>query len=416
MIKAGITCFCDVGYFPSDIARLAVSQGLRVAIGLPVAEHPSPWAQNAGEYLSRALRLRDDYKGHPTISVSFAPLRPAEMADATFARLSVLVNELDAGVLLALHESQGDVDESVGRRGVRPIERLERLGLLTPALTAAHAQALDPRDLELAQRAGIGVALCLASGLLRCAGLPPISALAPLRLGLGSDGDTTGAGQDLWTEIKLFALHAPAAAPAGRTGSRHARRRRRPRSRGRDRHARGGQMGRPVLCRSRRPGDAAAPGSAAATGFLGRPRPGERCLGGGPSAPMRGSVHSPRLAGAGFALAGGRPPRDQWRLLVNTTNPSSANADPAELAKFAALAQRWWDPERAREAAARSESAAPAIRRARRAARGPRGARRRLRRRAFCPRRWRAAAPGCSASISRPRCSRSRSCMPRTPG
>jgi 5-methylthioadenosine/S-adenosylhomocysteine deaminase len=214
MIKAGITCFCDVGYFPGDIARLAVSQGLRAAIGLPVAEHPSHWAQNAGEYLSLALRLRDDYKGHPSISVSFAPLRPAEMADATFARLSVLVNELDAGVLLALHESQSDVDESVGRHGERPIERLERLGLLTPALTAAHAQALGPRDLDLAQRAGIGVVLCLASGLLRGAGLPPISALPPLRLGLGSDGDITGAGQDLWTEIKLFALHAPAAAPA----------------------------------------------------------------------------------------------------------------------------------------------------------------------------------------------------------
>ena len=215
MIKAGITCFCDIGYFPSETARLAVSQGLRAAIGLPVAEHPSPWAQNAGEYLSRALRLRDEYKGHPTISVSFAPLRPAEMADATFARLSVLVNELDAGVLLALHESQGEVDESLGRHGVRPIERLERLGLLTPALTAAHAQALGPRDLDLAQRAGIGVVLCLASGLLRGAGLPPISALPPLRFGLGSDGDTTGAGQDLWTEIKLFALHVPAAAPAG---------------------------------------------------------------------------------------------------------------------------------------------------------------------------------------------------------
>jgi 2-polyprenyl-6-hydroxyphenyl methylase / 3-demethylubiquinone-9 3-methyltransferase len=27
-----------------------------------------------------------------------------------------------------------------------------------------------------------------------------------------------------------------------------------------------------------------------------------------------------------------------------STNPLSANADPAELAKFAALAQRWWDP------------------------------------------------------------------------
>ena len=215
LIKAGITCFCDVGYFPNEVARLAVSQGLRAAIGLPVAEHPSPWAQNAADYLSRALRLRDEYKGHPSVSVSFAPVRPAEIGDATLARLSVLVNELDAGILLALHESQSDVDESLKRHGVRPMERLDRLGLLTPALTAAHALAFGAQDLDLARRAGIGITLCLASGLLRGAGLPPISALSPLRLGLGSDGGSAGAGQDLWTEIKLLALHAPAATPAG---------------------------------------------------------------------------------------------------------------------------------------------------------------------------------------------------------
>jgi 5-methylthioadenosine/S-adenosylhomocysteine deaminase len=182
LIKSGTTCFCDVGYFPNEVARLAVSQGLRAAIGLPVAEHPSPWAQNAAEYLSRALRLRDEYKGHPAVSVSFAPVRPAEISDATLARLSVLVNELDAGILLALHESQDDVDESLERHGLRPMERLDRLGLLTPALTAAHALALGAQDLDLARRSGIGITLCLASGLLRRAGLPatPATSSPPL--------------------------------------------------------------------------------------------------------------------------------------------------------------------------------------------------------------------------------------------
>jgi len=31
-------------------------------------------------------------------------------------------------------------------------------------------------------------------------------------------------------------------------------------------------------------------------------------------------------------------------MIPSTTNHASANADPAELAKFASLAQRWWDP------------------------------------------------------------------------
>ena len=52
-----------------------------------------------------------------------------------------------------------------------------------------------------------------------------------------------------------------------------------------------------------------------------------------------------------------------------SASESSANVDPAELAKFDAIAQRWWDPQRTLQAVARSESAAPAVHRARRAAR-----------------------------------------------
>ena len=36
-------------------AQLAAAQGLRAVIGLPVAQQRSPWAQNAAEYLTRAL-------------------------------------------------------------------------------------------------------------------------------------------------------------------------------------------------------------------------------------------------------------------------------------------------------------------------------------------------------------------------
>ena len=212
LVRSGTTCFCEVGCFPSEVARLAVGQGLRAAIGLPVARHPSPWAQDPGEYLSRGLRLRDEYKSHPSISTLFAPIRPAEIDDATFARLSTLVNELDAGIMVALHESEEEIGRSLSCHGVRQLERLERLGLLTPALTASHALALDARDLALAERAGIGLTLCLSAGLLRGMGLPAPAALAAKRLSLGTDGATFGAGQSLWTEIRLLALR-PAADP-----------------------------------------------------------------------------------------------------------------------------------------------------------------------------------------------------------
>lgn len=212
MLKAGVTAFCDVGYFPDEAARTALAQGLRAVIGLPVAEQPSAWARVPAEYLTRALKLRDEYRSHPSISTAFAPLRIHALEDATLARISTLAAELDAGVVVAVNRSRRDIDECVARHGMRPLARLESLGLVTPALLAVHGVTLSDAELELIRHAGAGIALCLAAGLARGDGLPPIEALAAaraagVRLCLGSDGESLGAAQDLWSEVKLLALH-----------------------------------------------------------------------------------------------------------------------------------------------------------------------------------------------------------------
>jgi 5-methylthioadenosine/S-adenosylhomocysteine deaminase len=209
MLKAGTTCFCDIGDFPRLAAEIAAAQGMRALIGLPIAEQPSSWAHSAGEYLTRALSLRDEYKGHPSVTTGFAP-RSALLSDATYARVHMLADELDASILMSLHESQRDIDDSLTRYGLRPLERLQSLGLVTPALAAAHMVHLSATDIDLARREGVGVTLCLASNLLRGTGLAPVAALksAGLRLSLGTDGAVCGNAQDMWTEIKLLALHS----------------------------------------------------------------------------------------------------------------------------------------------------------------------------------------------------------------
>jgi 5-methylthioadenosine/S-adenosylhomocysteine deaminase len=212
MLKAGVTAFCDVGDFPDEAARTAVVQGLRAVIGLPVAAHASAWARAPAEYLTRALKLRDEYKGHPAVSTAFAPLHVHTLEDATLARISTLAAELDAAIVIALNRSRRDIEECVARHGMRPLARLESLGLLTPALIAVHAVSLEEPELELIRRAGAGIALCLSADLARGEGLPPIEALAAaraagVRLCLGSGREPFSAAQDLWSDIKLLGLH-----------------------------------------------------------------------------------------------------------------------------------------------------------------------------------------------------------------
>lgn len=208
MLRAGITCFGDMYFFPNETAKAAVETGMRAVIGMPVADFHSPWAQSPNEYLSKALSVRDEYKGHPWITTAFAPHAPYTVGDETFVRIRTLADELDTAVMIHLHESEQEVTESMRLHGVRPIQRLERLGILTPALNAVHMVHMSAADIELAQRSGISVTLCPESNLKLGNGAPPVYQWRQSRvpMGLGTDGPASNNDQDLWPEIKLAAL------------------------------------------------------------------------------------------------------------------------------------------------------------------------------------------------------------------
>jgi 5-methylthioadenosine/S-adenosylhomocysteine deaminase len=221
MLKAGTTCFSDMGYFPEESARTAGAQGMRVLVGIPIAETPSAWAKTADEYLTRALALRDEYRGHPSIGTAFAPHAAAAISDATFGRIATLANELDAGIVMALHQSRAEIDESLARHGLRPLERMQALGLLTPALTAVHMAHVNAADIALAQRSGIAVTFCAGSNMRAGFGPPPVASWVGtgLRLGMGTGIEDWGASLDLWSELKLLAWLSRTADSNGMTVS-----------------------------------------------------------------------------------------------------------------------------------------------------------------------------------------------------
>jgi 5-methylthioadenosine/S-adenosylhomocysteine deaminase len=206
MLRSGITCFADRYYFPDATAQVAAAQGMRAVIGLPVSEAASPWANSAAEYLTQALQVRDEYQGHPLVSTAFAPLAPNSLSDATFARIATLADELDARILVDVHQSAAEIAECVARHGLRPMNRLWNLGLLTPALNAVHMTHATTEDLTLAERTGISLSLCPQSSLQNGSTLPPLAALTAmgLRFGLGSGAPCQN--QDIWGDMKLMAL------------------------------------------------------------------------------------------------------------------------------------------------------------------------------------------------------------------
>jgi 5-methylthioadenosine/S-adenosylhomocysteine deaminase len=151
--------------------------------------------------------LRDDYLGHPRVATAFAP-HSAALSDAALVRIATLADELDAGIVLPLHETADAIAASRERYGLSPLKRLETLGLLTPSLTALTMLHVDATDIDIARRSGIAVVLCPQANLRSGGGMPPAAAwrLSGLRLGLGSGADAPTASRDLWSELRLLAL------------------------------------------------------------------------------------------------------------------------------------------------------------------------------------------------------------------
>jgi 5-methylthioadenosine/S-adenosylhomocysteine deaminase len=218
MLRAGITCFSDQYFFPEIVAETAVDLHMRAVIGTPVVDFPTAWAEDVADYLGKGSELvHDRYADHPMISTCFAPHSTRALSDAAFTELRVLADQLDVPVQIHLHESQGEVAQSVEATGRRPLERLDDLGLVNASLLAVHAVHVTPGEIERLAAAGAGVVHCPASNLKLACGIAPARAFgdAGVTVGLGTDGAASNNLLDILAEARMAALLSRVAAGDG---------------------------------------------------------------------------------------------------------------------------------------------------------------------------------------------------------
>src|SRR5207237_4934833 len=122
---------------------------MRSAHGIIVIEFPSAYAADAADYLRKGLEVRDRYGDEPLASFCLAPHAPYTVSDATFRQVATLAAELDLPVHVHLHETGEEIERSLAEHGLRPIERLRRLGLLGPGLIAVHCVHLAKEEMQL---------------------------------------------------------------------------------------------------------------------------------------------------------------------------------------------------------------------------------------------------------------------------
>lgn len=213
MLAGGVTTANDMYFFPRAAGEAFLQAGLRAVLGMIVLEFPSNYAVDADDYLAKGLALRDALKGEPLLSFAFAPHAPYTVSDATFGRIGTLAEQLGLPIHTHIHETAGEIADSLKQHGVRPLERLARLGLLGPNFIGVHAVHLNEAEIDALATHGCHVAHCPSSNLKLASGIAPVAALtqAGVNLGFGSDGGASNNRLDIFAEMRLAALLAKGA-------------------------------------------------------------------------------------------------------------------------------------------------------------------------------------------------------------
>ncbi|MEQ1636084.1 MAG: TRZ/ATZ family hydrolase [Methylococcales bacterium] len=208
MLRGGTTCFNDMYYFPEITAQQAIQHGIRASVGLILIDFPTVWADNSDMYLEKGLALYDQMRHQPLISTPFAPHAPYTVSDEPLQRIQTLANELDLQVHMHLHETQHEITQQFQVTGQRPLQRLQKLGLINPSFIAVHMTQLKDAEIKQFAEAGAHIVHCPESNLKLASGFCPVSKCldAGINVALGTDGAASNNDLDMFGEMRTAAL------------------------------------------------------------------------------------------------------------------------------------------------------------------------------------------------------------------
>nr|WP_254202622.1 amidohydrolase family protein [Acinetobacter sp. BY419] len=209
-LLSGTTTIVDMWRCMDGSAEAAKQLGIRAVLVPYVAEHPD---HNYFETLksNEALinRWHQQANGRIQVWVGLEHLFYAEAH--ALKRIQSLCQDYQTGFHTHSNESQFDVQENLRRYGVRPIQTLEKLGLLdVPHTLLAHCVWADASEIKILKAHNVGVAHNPISNMKLASGAAPVNAMLEqgIAVGLGTDGEKENNNLDMFEEMKTASLLA----------------------------------------------------------------------------------------------------------------------------------------------------------------------------------------------------------------
>lgn len=210
MIKSGTTSFCDMYLFAKDVARATDETGMRGWLGEAIYDFPSP---NYGELENGFVymdQLFEQYKDHPLITIATTPHSVYTCSPELLKRVGKVAKDKNALFIIHLSENEAEVNTCLEMHSARPVEHLNKLGLLHKDVLAAHCVQLSENDIQLLEQNQVKVTHCAESNMKLASGIAPVPEMldAGITISIGTDGSASNNDVDMLGEMDTVAkLH-----------------------------------------------------------------------------------------------------------------------------------------------------------------------------------------------------------------
>lgn len=211
MLESGTTTFVDMYYHMDKVAEACEQLGVRGYLGTAIVDFPSPDAKNQDEGLKKTkdlVKSRSELVA-PTVQPHSIYLCSKE----TLLKCKETADKY--GLLMHMHisETKKEVADCEKEHKARPIEYLEKIGLLTNRLLFAHGVWLSKEECSLLGKHKSSLAHNPSSNMkLATGGITPLTELfdAGVKVGIGTDGAVSNNNLDMFESMKFAALYQKA--------------------------------------------------------------------------------------------------------------------------------------------------------------------------------------------------------------
>ena len=156
MIKTGTTTFNDQYWFFEDSVRAATEMGMRIATGYDVMDKGDPAEAERQKEQCEVKSAPFLGSGNPCLIYEIAFHAIYSVSENMMLWVNDFARKHDLNIHIHLSETLKEVEDcKAAHGGLTPVEYLDRLGILSDRVLAAHTLWVSPSDIEILAKSGV---------------------------------------------------------------------------------------------------------------------------------------------------------------------------------------------------------------------------------------------------------------------